>query len=156
MSELEFDVRGMPIPQGSARAFVAGGRAIVATDANRASSPLGAWRTAVATEARRAIASRAPLAGPVEVVLIFRLPRPRGHYLPANGRRSLPELRLDAPEFHSGKPDADKLARAALDALTAVVFGDDAQVARLAVTKRYADLEGPGAMVVVRSLPVSR
>ena len=125
-----FDVRGLPVPQGSARAFVAGGRAIVATDANRTSSPLGAWRSAIATEARAAIGSAPPLSGPVRVGLAFRFPRPKAHYLPANGRRPAPVLRLDAPTWHACKPDADKLARAALDALTAVVLADDCQVSR--------------------------
>jgi Holliday junction resolvase RusA-like endonuclease len=156
MIGVRLDVRGLPIPQGSTRAFVAGGRAIIATDGNRPSSPLGAWRSAVASEARAAIGSAPPLAGPVRVDLTFRLPRPRSHYLPANGRRSSPVLRLDAPTWHAGKPDADKLTRAALDALSAVVFGDDAQVARLTVSKRYAEpTEGPGVAVVVDRLPVT-
>ncbi len=154
---VSFDVRGLPVAQGSARAFVAGGRAIVATEGNRPRSPLGAWRSAIASEARSAIGSAPLLSGPVRVGLVFRLPRPRSHYLPANGRRPVPVLRLEAPVYHGGKPDADKLARAALDALSAVVFGDDAQVARLTVTKLYTGPdEGPGVAVSVRCLEATR
>lgn len=157
MIEIAFDVRGLPVPQGTARAFIAGGRAIVTTEANRTSSPLGAWRTAIATEARAAIAGRPPLRGPLEVGLAFRFPRPRSHYLPAGARRPAPELRLDAPMFHIARPDSDKVGRSALDALTSVVFGDDSQVARLVVVKRYVEAgEGPGVRVTVRQLEATR
>ncbi len=156
MTELAFDVRGLPIAQGTARAFIAGGRAIVTTEANRTSSPLGAWRSAIATEARAAVVGP-PITGPVEVLLGFRFPRPRSHYHPANRRRPTPDLRLDAPAHHVGRPDADKLARSALDALTAVVFADDSQVARLIVAKRYVDeTEGPGVAVRIRQLEETR
>lgn len=155
-AEVAFDVRGLPVAQGNARAFIAGGRAILTTEANRTSSPLGAWRSAIATEARHVVVGP-PVTGPVEVALGFRLPRPRSHYRPAGLRRSSPELRLDAPAYHAGKPDADKLTRAALDALMSVVFVDDSQVARLLVTKRYVDEdEGPGVAVRIRQLEETR
>ena len=70
------------------------------------------------------------LTGPVEVLLHFELARPK------SARRLLP----------STKPDLDKLARAVLDALTGVVFKDDAQVVDLRVTKRYGT---PGVHVIV-------
>lgn len=153
MTAIAFDVRGLPVAQGTARAFVAGGKARIATDSNRPSSPIGAWRVAIADEARDAITGRPPIAGPVRVELVFRLPRPRSHFLPANGSRPVPVLRIAAPVFVTSKPDADKLARAALDALTGVVFGDDAQVGQLRVTKRYVEAqEGPGVHVAVSPL----
>jgi len=37
------------------------------------------------------------------------------------------------------KPDVDKLARALLDALTGVAYGDDAQVVEMHVCKTYGD-----------------
>ena len=154
---VEFEVRGLPVPQGSARAFVANGRAIVATDANRTRSPLGAWRTAIAGSAADAMEG-APWPGPVSVSLSFRpASRPAAHYLPANRTRLVRELRLDAPFHHAGKPDADKLARSALDALTGVVFEDDRQVASLSVLKRWpAEGEGPGVTIRIARLGVTR
>lgn len=153
---IEFAVRGLPVAQGSARAFVRGGRAIVATDAHKTRSPLGSWRTAIAAAAAEAMAG-APWSGPVAVRLSFRpASRPASHWLPANRRRPLRELRLDAPYHHAGKPDADKLARAALDALTGVVFEDDRQVASLEVLKRWpAEGEGPGVTIRVAQLGVT-
>ena len=147
---VDFEVRGLPVAQGSPRAFVAGKRAIVATEARSGyggrTSPLAAWRHAIAARARDVMIG-APQRGPVAVHLWFRFPRPASHYLPANGRRPAPELRVDAPEFVGTKPDADKVARAALDALTGVVWIDDSQVVRLVVEKRYADTPGVGVRV---------
>jgi crossover junction endodeoxyribonuclease RusA len=154
---VEFEVRGLPVAQGSARAFIANGRPIIATEGNRSRSPLGAWRTAIAQAASDAVAGP-PWDGPVSVYLSFRpASRPASHYLPANARRPVRELRLDSPFHHAGKPDADKLARAALDALTGVVFEDDRQVASLDVLKRWpADGEGPGVTIRIARLGVTR
>lgn len=141
MTRLTFTVRGLPQAQGNAKAFIAGGRAHIATEANRTSSPLGAWRSAIATEARAAMGTEQLQEGPLYVRATFVFHRPKGHYLPANARRPEPVLRLDAPRWHTGKPDGDKLLRALFDALTAVVWRDDAQVAEIRAAKRY---EGPG------------
>ncbi len=148
------EVRGRPVAQGSGRSFVSGGRAVHVTT----SAPLLAWRGAIAAEARAAMDGRALLAGPVRVAIVVRpAARPASHYLPANGRRPAPALRLDAPAYHTGKPDADKLARACLDALSSVVYRDDAQVASLRVVKRWpGEGEAPGASIRVRRLEVTR
>lgn len=148
-AELTFVVRGLPVPKGSPRAFATpDGRAHIATDANRPNTPLGAWQTAIATEARAAIRGQAAFDGPVTVTAHFVFPRPKSHYLPANRSRIVPELRLDAPRFVTAKPDIDKLARALLDALTNVVIGDDAKVAGLMTWKQYEDDERRSGVVV--------
>lgn len=142
-----FVVRGLPAAQGSARAFIANGRAIVATEANRASSPLGAWRTAIATEARGAMGNRPIITGPVSVSVSFRLPRPKSHF------RRDGTLRDDAPHWCPKRPDGDKLTRAAWDALTGVVFADDDQVVDWGGSKRYADETGwTGVSMIVQEL----
>lgn len=150
---IEFAVRGLPVAQGSARAFVAGGRAIIATDAHRPRTPLGAWRTAIATEARAAIADEPLLEGPIFVRVAFVMPRPKSHFLPANSRRTAPVLRPDAPTWDTRKPDVDKLLRSLFDALTNVVWRDDAQVVRVQAVKLFSGppLEHPGALVMVRT-----
>lgn len=155
MTELTFVVRGLPVAQGTARAFVAGGKARIATDSNRTNSPIGAWRASIATEARMAMGRQVAFDGPVVVTAYFVFPRPKSHYLPANRSRPVAELRLDAPRFHTAKPDLDKLERALLDAITNVVIGDDATVAGLVGWKEYEDEERrPG--VVVRIAPLRR
>ncbi len=151
MRYVTFEVRGTPVPQGSARAFVVGNRAVVVTQGR---APIVAWRSSIATEARDAMGAAPPFVGPVSVRLEFRpSSRPASHYLPANARRPVRQLRLDAPTWHASAPDADKLARAALDALSGVVFEDDRQVATLLVTTRWP-IEGqsPGVTVAVHRL----
>jgi Holliday junction resolvase RusA-like endonuclease len=147
MTPLTFTVRGIPVAQGSPRAFVAGGRAIVATEASRGfggrSAPLAAWRHAIATEARSAMGDRPLITMPVLVTLRFSWPRPAAHF-GAHG------LRPSAPEWKATKPDLDKAIRAALDALTGVVFRDDVQVAQLIADKGWSDT--PGVVVRVEEL----
>ena len=70
-----------------------------------------------------------PLEGAVSVELHFLLLRP-----PSVSEKKRP--------YPSVMPDIDKLARAALDAMTGIVFRDDAQVVRLDVTKAYAQESG--------------
>lgn len=152
--DLTFTVRGRPVPQGGLTAYNRGDRAVLT---HKRRPELEAWRAAIATEARAVIGDAPLIDGPVAVDLVFRFPRPASHYLPANGRRPVRELRLDAPEYHTSRPDLDKCERAGLDALTAVVFGDDCQVADLHGVKRYvAETGGPGVEVRIRSLETTR
>lgn len=119
---LTFTVRGGPVPQGSARAFLAGGKARLATR----STPLLAWRTAIATAAGTAMGDQPVREVPTTVLATFTLPRPR------SVRRPVPSV----------KPDLDKLARALLDGMTGVVLRDDSLVVDLLVGKRYGDVPG--------------
>ena len=98
------------------------------------------------------------LEGPVALEVEFRpAARPARHWLPANARRLLRVLRLDAPVHHASAPDIDKLCRAVMDALSSVVWVDDRQVARLVASKRWPDEgEAPGASIRVRRLAETR
>ena len=116
---LRFEVFGQPQPQGSARAFVVKGRAVV-TSAN---PNLKDWRNLVSVAARESMQGLPPVEGAVEVEATFWLARPK------SVKRTLPTV----------KPDVDKLIRGCLDAMTSVVFADDAQVTRVAAQKRYCD-----------------
>lgn len=132
----EFDVAGIPRPQGSMRAFNrrGGGQPIVTSD-----NPLTkVWKRSVVDAARPG--RLVVWGGPVRVGIQFRLPRPKGH---VGAKGLLPS----APRQPNVKPDLDKLCRAILDALVeAAVITDDAQVVRLAATKVYGE---PGATVRV-------
>jgi Holliday junction resolvase RusA-like endonuclease len=125
-----FRVHGTPAPQGSKRAFITNGRAII-TDANPVL--LKTWREDVKHAALDAMNGRLPFDGAVEVKVTFYLPRPK------SVKRALPNVR----------PDIDKTTRSLLDALTSAgVFRDDSQVTDLHARKRYAEI--PGAEVIVR------
>jgi crossover junction endodeoxyribonuclease RusA len=155
MTAIEFTVAGQPVPQGSSRAFRAGDHARLVSTTPR----LSAWRADIAAEARAAMARRQVIAqGPIAIRLEFRpRPRPESHFLPANSRRPVRILRPDAPVWNDGTPDADKLARAALDALSGVVWRDDRQVASLtALTLWPDDGETTGVDVRIHQLEATR
>jgi len=121
-----FVVPGTPVAQGS---MVAYGRKVAASNA----SALGLWRDRVGIAAAREWGeANVDKDSSFRVVLTFVFERPRGHY----GKKG---LRPSAPKFHVKRPDVDKLARAALDSLTHIVFADDSQVTRLMAKKEYAD-----------------
>ena len=65
------------------------------------------------------------LTGWVDVSICFALPRPK----------SLAKK----VTWHLKRPDIDKLSRAALDALSGVIWRDDSQVVKLHATKYYAE-----------------
>lgn len=135
--EWRFFVAGVPIQQGSSRAFLdKQGRPFITSDTRR---NLKFWRDTVHTGATQHF--EALLQGPVGLQVEFILPRPQ----------STPR-RLRRP-WHTKKPDADKLIRAVFDALRGVAYKDDAQVARFYVSKVVAaEGEQTGARIVVRDL----
>ena len=139
---LEFDVQGIPAPKGSTRSFrnkKTGGT--VTTGDNPNTKP---WQLAVGWCAKDAMCGAPLMGGPVSVGVVFRMPRPKGHY-----RKDL-SLRPSAPAHHTVKPDLDKLLRAVFDALKHVAWLDDSQVVSLGrCEKRYVSDESAGARVVV-------
>jgi Holliday junction resolvase RusA-like endonuclease len=124
---IKFTVVGIPQPAGSKRAFIInpkdGGRPrAIVTDANANARD---WKNAVAStaiEARNGSATEL-LTGPLSFTARFYRPRPRGHY----GKSGLNKKGLETP-FPTSKPDAGKLARGTVDALTKVIWYDDAQI----------------------------
>ena len=140
-----FRVVGLPIPQGSLRAYRNANDGPVRLAYSNAST-LAVWRGMVAAAARDAWGeSEPPTRQPVGVQINFGLPRPASHY--GTGRNA-DRVRLSAPLLPATRPDLDKLTRAVLDALTGTILVDDAQVCLLDVRKVYAELE-PGAIVKV-------
>lgn len=162
---LVFEVIGHPEPAGSKRAvpirrkggggWVSGGSRVI--DANP--NVLG-WKTEVALAAHAAMMrlhrdnqagcvipppdtlpapTRPPLfEGPVGLAVVFTLLRPKGHH--GTGRNA-GKLRDSAPDYPCVKPDATKLLRGVEDAMTGVIWRDDAQVVEQFVSKRYGQPE---------------
>lgn len=133
---LTVEVRGLPIPQGSIRSLGAG-RPSVHSNAKT----LLPWRETIqhAIEAevwdRTDLPDNLRITGPVALELIFTLPKPTSR---PKRKRCWPNVR----------PDLDKLARTALDALTnSGAVEDDGQVVQLLVVKTYPG-EHPQAMPV--------
>ncbi len=129
---IKFDVSGLPIPQGSTRAFIVNKRPVITST----SKGLNQWRQLVSSEAQRRV--DAPLEIPVAVTLHFRLPRPK----------SAPKKKRTYPDK---RPDLDKLVRAVLDAITHVIISDDSQVVALTATKDYGP---PGVRIEVDEIKI--
>jgi Holliday junction resolvase RusA-like endonuclease len=133
---IQITVAGVPAPQGSKTRTKWGVR-----EDNPATKP---WRTAVAWEATAAMNGRTLLTGPVELLALFYFPRPKSHY--RTGKHA-GELKHSAPEYCITKPDADKLLRACCDAMSGIVYRDDAQIVRVAARKLYGT---PRALLTVQ------
>jgi crossover junction endodeoxyribonuclease RusA len=129
-----FTVVGIAQPQGSTKAFVPRGwsRPVVTSDNPQNKG----WRQCVAVQAQ-AVAREGQFLGPVAMAIRFSLPRPV----------SLPKRIL----AHVKAPDLDKLVRSVGDALTGVLYRDDAQVVELHARKVYAAIgTAPCAEITVR------
>lgn len=151
---LRFIVIGKPQPAGSKRAFalrkgdVPTGRVAVVDDNPAAKN----WQHAVAEKAADAMktldvdAGRPVLLldGPLGLAVIFTIRRPAGHY--GTGRNTA-KLKPSAPEHPTVRPDCTKLLRAVEDAMSGVVWRDDAQVVEQAVSKRYGEPENADILV---------
>ena len=135
--EIQFTVIGVPQPQGSSRAFVPKGwnRAII-TSVNTKLKP---WRQEIAGTAqvemqRRGLSllEKVPIA--VRVSFFFEKP--------ASAKKSL--------VYKITKPDCDKLLRGLFDALTGIVFKDDAQIVSCLMRKEFGS---PARVEVAVSVP---
>jgi Holliday junction resolvase RusA-like endonuclease len=122
-----FTVLGEAAPQGSKTKTRFGG----IREANPRTRP---WRQAVAAEALLAMGGRGPRGEPVEMRIRYFFPRPRGHY--GTGRNAAVR-KPSAPEHKLTAPDTSKLNRAAEDAMSGIVYRDDAQIVHTDAWKLY-------------------
>jgi Holliday junction resolvase RusA-like endonuclease len=127
---ISFSVLGDPKGQPRPKAFVRGGHAAV-YDPGTAEG----WKSAIAVGAKEAGAVGLMLEGPIRVSLHCWFKRPQSHF--RTGKRSA-ELRDGLSQWHTKKPDADNVFKAAADALTHLgVWRDDSQIADVIVKKYY-------------------
>ena len=147
MSTVAFTVPGIAAPAGSKRGFYnkKAGRVII-TDDNARSRP---WKALVSDAALEAMHGRNLLDGPLLLELTFWMPRPKGHY---GAGRNAAVVKNSAPWAPAVKPDLLKLARGVEDALTGIVYRDDAQVVCETLEKAYTVGQ---ARTVVRVVPIA-
>ena len=139
-NEVSFTVYGKPQPAGSKRAGQSKSGKLFVRDDAKGSAP---WKRQVAQAAGEAVNGSGLLDGPLELSVIFTVPRPKGHY----GVRG---LRPSAPEWPAVRPDVTKLLRAIEDACTGVVWRDDAQVIAQHAYKVYGEPARAEVSVVPR------
>jgi Holliday junction resolvase RusA-like endonuclease len=148
---IAFTVYGAPAAAGSKRGFYnrKAGRVII-TDASDKARP---WKALVSDAAIEAITQHdwfvegRLLDGPLLLDLTFWVPRPKGHY---GSGANAGKVRGSAPRHPAVKPDLLKLARAVEDALSGIVYRDDAQIVVEILQKAY----GEPARCEVRVVPV--
>ena len=143
VKEVSFTVIGKPQPAGSKRGFPIkrsnGTIGVAISDSNPKAKE---WKSIVIDACQEAY--KGPLLrGHLAVYMTFYLPRPKGHF---GSGRNAHLLRQASPKFPTVKPDVLKLARGTEDALTGVLWGDDAQTVDLCLSKRY----GEPARVVIK------
>lgn len=135
-------VHGLPAPQGSKR-HVGGGVMI------ESSKKVKPWRQDVkytALLATQAADDWTLLDGPLAVAMTFTFDRPKGHYRTG---RNAHLLRDAAPIRPAGTPDLSKLVRSTEDALTGVVWKDDARVVEyVRLGKWYAGTDAEDVLAV--------
>ena len=133
---IRFTVWGDAAPKGSARAFMPKGwsRPIITS----ATKGLKAWEGKIAAAAG-AQANVVLLTDAVNVTIVFHLSRPK-----SKKKGLIP---------HITRPDLDKLIRGATDALTGIVWKDDAQAVEIKATKAYVETqdEAPRAEFMIMS-----
>lgn len=125
MPEIKFTVYGTPAPQGSMKAFVIRGQARITSD-NKKLKPYRQEVAGAALIARAEAGFNDVFAGkhvPVTATYRFFFERP-----PA-----IPRKRI----CHVVKPDLDKLVRSTTDALTGIIFADDAQICGMPGTAKF-------------------
>lgn len=132
-----FAVHGAPMGKGSPEARFVPNLGHVVKHERR---PVVNWETLVKRAAQDHIPPGGPLQGPVAAALVFHMPRPK------SARKSA--------IYPATKPDCDKLLRAIGDALTHVLYQDDAQLCWFDVLGKVycGDGETPRVEIGLRSL----
>lgn len=100
------------------------------------------------------------LQGPVRMSAVFRFQRPANHYRRDGTLKPLNEglssaTSKEAPLYHCVQPDWSKLQRSTEDALTGLLYQDDARIVGGSCEKRWCvGDERPGALITLT--PLSR
>ena len=136
-------VYGEPAPQGSKRAYVRGGRAVLV----ESSAKVKPWRqnvVAAVLDAEPGVRHDTAVCVRVQFIMA----RPKHHF---GSRKGQPYLLPGAPRHVEKRPDLDKMLRSTFDGLTdSGLISDDSIIAVIHAEKRYADPgEPPGAVIHV-------
>ena len=136
---MTFFVHGEPKGQPRPRAFARNGM-VRMYDPGTAEG----WKSLIADGWRRGLGSYEEMNVPVCLKLQFLMPRPKSHF----GKGGC--LKESAPRWFTGKPDADNLSKAVMDALTQIgAWQDDKLVVDLRATKMYAGYGGQGCLISI-------
>lgn len=141
---IRIEVPAVPVAQPRQRHRIAGaGEQQFVQNYTETRHPVTAFKASIRMAARSTYAGP-PLDGPVAMTILFVMPRPG---------RMVWKKRPMPRAHHTAKPDLDNLEKAVKDALTKLLYRDDAQVCRVEKSKVYAaGGETPGVVVTVESI----
>jgi len=144
---ITIEVVGNPKGQPRPRAVAFAGRTRMYDDPKHA---VHGWRDLI-TLAAQPVRPEMPIAGPVDIEMVFRMPRPRSHFT----KKGI--VKSGTSQWCETKPDCDNLAKAVLDVLTNCQYWrDDSQTVSVTVSKRYATDRPAGATITVRAIGVKQ
>lgn len=136
-SMIQFLIPGIPIAQPRQRHAMIHGCIRNYTPKKH---PVTAFKASARLAARQAYQGP-PLEGPIELRVLFLFPRPARLRWK---KRPMPR------EWHTGRPDCENIIKSFQDALTGVLWVDDAQVCQLRAQKLYCrGGEQPGTWVMI-------
>ena len=142
----QFRAVGTPRPGGSKRAVLnkKTGRIMVFDDCAENKT----WRQDVKEAAIQATRPGAALLdGCLMLDVTFLLTRPTGHF---GTGQNCARIKGSAPPYPNTSPDATKLVRSTEDALTGILWVDDARITDQTARKRYCDPgQAPGAEISI-------
>lgn len=141
LRSVTFTVLGTPIAKGSMKSW---GRGKMVNDSKRTKP----WQDTIGWAAKAAWKGK-PSTAAIRIWMRFRLARPKDHY--GTGKNS-GILKKSAPKRPAVKPDYEKLERCVSDALSRIVYVDDAQIVIGVGAKIYADYLPPGVRITVEEL----
>lgn len=130
MATIEFKVPAVPVAQPRQRHRVVKGKdgCVFASNFTPKRDPVNYFKATVRMAAESAY-SGPPLEGPIGVELSFVFPRPKGKVWK---KKAMPRLE------HTSKPDVDNLFKSVADALSGLLWRDDAQICTTVITKWVA------------------
>ncbi|KQQ94980.1 RusA family crossover junction endodeoxyribonuclease [Massilia sp. Leaf139] len=133
---IAFTIPGQPVAKGRPKFARRGAHVVAYTPAKTAS-----YENLVKLAATTAMSGKLPSTKPVALSLVLNLQVPASW---SNKRRA---AAIAGTICATKKPDADNVLKGIKDGCNGIVWGDDAQVVRMTIEKRYS--ETPSAIVEV-------
>ncbi len=142
---INFFVPGIPRPGGSKTAGRTKTGKLYVRDSSKHAAE---WKQQVAYFARKAYDGEL-LTGALILSVDFYMPRPKNHFRTG---KNAGQLKVSAPFYPITKPDLVKLTRSTEDAMTGIIYRDDAIIIAHELNKYYADGNGPvGARIIIEN-----
>lgn len=144
MKNLQFTIPGDPVPKGRPRFRIVAPKGKPPFVSTYTPPETVAYENRVRAQAQIAMAGRAPLSGPIEVLMEIRVP------IPASWSKKKQVAAAAGQVRATKRPDQDNVHKGVLDACNGVCWVDDGQIVMSTVRKLYA--AAPCVIMAVREV----